>query len=181
MARLLSVLCLVTVLAIGTATALMAQDGPRVNWKLATWGKPRAATVSVEVLKKHVEEGSGGRFTVTIGYESFGGPKELVDLLKVGSVQATQFCSSYHPEKMPAYSALDLPFLPVADADAQQRVHEAFHAHPYVAKELAAGTCGSTARTCCRSSNSWARGSRRAVWKTGRACGCAPSAGSATR
>ena len=112
-------------------------DGPKVNWKMGSWGKPRAVTAGQEMLKKHVEERTGGNFTITIGYESFGGPKELLDLLKVGGLQATLFCSSYHPDKTPAYTGLDLPFIPVADADAQERVHEAFHKHPYIVKELA--------------------------------------------
>ena len=112
-------------------------DGPKVNWKLATWGRPRAVTAGMEALKKHVEDNTGGKFTITIGYESFGGPKELLDLLKIGSLQASHICSSYYPEKLPAYGALDLPFLPTPDLDAQERVHEAFHKHPYILKELA--------------------------------------------
>ena len=124
---------------VGTMPGAMAQDtdDPKISWKLGTWGRPRAATASVEALKRHVEDASGGRFTIAIGYDSFGGPKELLDLLKIGSLQAVQFCSAYHPEKTPAYTALDLPFLPVADADAQERVHEAFHRHSAVVKELA--------------------------------------------
>ncbi|MBM3568146.1 MAG: C4-dicarboxylate ABC transporter substrate-binding protein [Alphaproteobacteria bacterium] len=121
----------------GPAVAQGVVDGPKVAWKLATWGKPRAFTVGIETVKKHVETRSGGKFTITIGYESFGGPKELLDLLKVGALQATTMCSSYHPDKHPAYTALDLPFLPLPDADAQQRVHEAFHAHPFIQKEMA--------------------------------------------
>jgi TRAP-type C4-dicarboxylate transport system substrate-binding protein len=111
-------------------------EGPAVSWKLGTWGKPRAFTTGAETVKKYVEEKTGGKFTITIGYESFGGPKELLDLVKVGGLEASQTCSSYHPDKMPAYTALDLPFLPLPNFEAQQRVHEAFHAHPAIAKEL---------------------------------------------
>lgn len=122
------------------AGGVLAQtvDGPRVNWKFAVWGKPRAFTAGMETLKKHVETKTGGKFTVTIGYESFGGPKELLDLLKVGSLEATAMCSSYHPDRHIAYTALDLPFLPMPNADVQQLVHEAFHKHPYIQKEMAA-------------------------------------------
>ena len=112
-------------------------DGQKVNWKLATWGRPRAVTAGMEMLKKHVEEKTCGKFTITIGYESFGGPKELLDLLKVGSLQASHICSSYYPEKLPAYGALDLPFLPIGDLDVQEQVNEAFHKDPYILKELA--------------------------------------------
>jgi TRAP-type C4-dicarboxylate transport system substrate-binding protein len=112
-------------------------DGPKVNWKMGVWGKPRAFTAGMETLKKHVEAKSGGKFTITIGYESFGGPKELLDLLKVGSLEATAMCSSYHPDRHIGYTALDLPFLPLPNADVQEAVHEAFHKHPFIQKEMA--------------------------------------------
>ncbi|HYD06600.1 MAG TPA: TRAP transporter substrate-binding protein DctP [Reyranella sp.] len=113
-------------------------DGPEVRWKLAAWGKPRAATQNIETLRKFMDERTGGKFKIQIGYESFGQPKELLDLLKVGSLEMTNICASYHPEKLPAYSALDLPFLPIPDLDTQEKVHNAFHAHPAIVKEFAA-------------------------------------------
>ena len=112
-------------------------DGPEVKWKLAAWGKPRAATQNIETLRKFMDERTGGKFKIQIGYESFGQPKELLDLLKVGSLEMTNICASYQPEKLPVYSALDLPFLPIPDTDVQEKVHNAFHKHPLVVKELA--------------------------------------------
>ena len=112
-------------------------DGPEVRWKLGAWGKPRAATQNVEVLKKFMDERTGGKFKIQIGYESFGQPKELLDLLKVGSLEMTNICASYHPEKLPAFSALDLPFLPIPDLDTQEKVHLAFYKHPLIVKEFA--------------------------------------------
>lgn len=112
-------------------------DGPEVRWKLGAWGKPRAGTANVEKLKVFVDERTGGKFKIQIGYESFGQPKELLDLLKGGSLEATNICASYHPEKLPVYSALDLPFLPIPDTDVQEKVHDAFHKHPLVIKEFA--------------------------------------------
>ena len=53
-----------------------AVDGPKVDWKVATWGKPRAFTAGMETLAKHVSDRTGGKFTITIGYESFGGAKD---------------------------------------------------------------------------------------------------------
>ncbi|MGE0580264.1 MAG: C4-dicarboxylate ABC transporter substrate-binding protein, partial [Reyranella sp.] len=61
-------------------------DGPEIKWKLAAWGKPRAATQNIETLRKFLDERTGGKFKIQIGYESFGQPKELLDLLKVGSL-----------------------------------------------------------------------------------------------
>jgi len=112
-------------------------DGPEVRWKLGAWGKPRAGTANVEKLKAFMDERTGGKFKIQIGYESFGQPKELLDLLKVGSLEMTNICASYHPEKLPVYSALDLPFLPIPDTDVQEKVHNAFHKHPLVVKEMA--------------------------------------------
>lgn len=122
----------------GASASVVAQtvDGPKVTWKLGTWGKTRAYTAGIEAVKKHVEEKTGGNFSITIGYESFGGPKELLDILKVGGIDATTICSSYHPEKTPAYTVLDLPFLPLPSFDVQDKVHDAVHAHPAIRKEF---------------------------------------------
>ena len=128
---------LAAALSFGAGTAAAAVDGPKVSWKLATWGKPRAYTKGLETVKEYVEKETGGNFSITIGYESFGGPKELLDLLKIGALEMTSICSSYHPEKTPAYGVLDLPFLPITDADVQQRVHDAVHKHPIILNEFA--------------------------------------------
>lgn len=127
------------VAALCGATGAVAQvvDGPKVEWKLATWGKPRAFTAGIELLAKHVAERSGGKFTITIGFGTFGGEREILDILSAGGLQMTTICSSYHPDKHPGYTALDLPFLPLPDFDTQWAVHDAFHAHPHVQQELA--------------------------------------------
>ena len=86
------VAALVAVVA-GSATAFAQNkivDGPEVKWKLGAWGKPRAGTANVEILKKFMDERTGGKFRIQIGYESFGQPKELLDLLKVGSLEIDQ-------------------------------------------------------------------------------------------
>jgi TRAP-type C4-dicarboxylate transport system substrate-binding protein len=112
-------------------------DGPKVTWKVGAWGKPRAASKGVDTLAAYVKEQTGGKFIINVGYGSYGEPKELLDLLSVGALEATNMCSSYHPEKHPAYTALDLPFLPFPNADVQMKVHEKFHQHPYIKQELA--------------------------------------------
>jgi len=52
-------------------------DGPEVKWKLAAWGKPRAATQNIETLRKFMDERTGGKFKIQIGYESFGQPRSF--------------------------------------------------------------------------------------------------------
>ena len=111
-------------------------DGPKVEWKLATWGKPRAFTAGIETLARHVGERTGGKFTITIGYGTLGGEKEILDILNSGGLQMATICSSYHPDKHPAYTGLDLPFLPLPDFDTQWAVHDAYHKHPYIVEEL---------------------------------------------
>jgi TRAP-type C4-dicarboxylate transport system substrate-binding protein len=141
MSRLAGMVVAALVAAVAGSATASAQnkivEGPEVKWKLAAWGKPRAGTANVEFLKKFMDERTGGKFKIQIGYESFGQPKELLDLLKVGSLEMTNICASYHPEKLPVYSALDLPFLPIPDTDVQERVHNAFHKNPLVVKEFA--------------------------------------------
>lgn len=125
-------------LSLATPAALaQAVDGPKVEWKLGSWGKPRAITAGIELLAKQVGERTGGKFTINIGYGTFGGERELLDILNSGGLQASMVCSSYHPDKMPAYTALDLPFLPLPDFETQWAVHDAFHAHPHIVQEIA--------------------------------------------
>lgn len=130
-----SAFALAALLAAPLALA-QAVDGPKVEWKLATWGKPRAFTAGIETLAKHVSERTGGKFTITIGYSTFGGEREILDILNSGGLQMTTICSSYHPDKHPAYTGLDLPFLPLPDFDTQWAVHDAYHQHPYIVQEL---------------------------------------------
>ena len=136
--RLAAVLMVLAFAGSETAATAQTVDGPKVNWRLGAWGKPRANTRGFETVKEFVEKKTGGKFSITIGYESFGGPKELLDLIKVHSLQSSMFCASYHPDKTPAFTALDLPFLPLKTPEIMLKVHEAFHKHPYIAKELAA-------------------------------------------
>jgi TRAP-type C4-dicarboxylate transport system substrate-binding protein len=130
-------------IAAGVAALFAAQgawaqtvDGPKVDWKIATWGKSRAFTSGIEKIRDYVKDKTGGKFNITIGYSTFGGEREILDILSAGGLQATTICSSYHPHKHPAYTGLDLPFLPLPNADVQWAVHDAYHKHPYVIEEM---------------------------------------------
>jgi TRAP-type C4-dicarboxylate transport system substrate-binding protein len=136
MKALLAAFVVVPFLASGGSAEAQTVDGPRVTWKVGAWGKPRAASRGVDWLAGYVKEQTGGKFIINVGYGSYGEPKELLDLVSVGALEATNICSSYHPEKHPAYTALDLPFLPFPNADVQQAVHDKFHQHPYIRKEM---------------------------------------------
>ena len=73
------------------APAAWAQkvDGPEVQWKIATWGKPRAFTSGIETIRDYVKEKTGGKFNITIGYSTFGGEREILDILSAGAYTHT--------------------------------------------------------------------------------------------
>ena len=123
--------------AVASGADAQPVQGPKVNWKVGAWGKPRAASKGIDWLAAYVKEQTGGNFVINVGYGSYGEPKELLDLLSVGALEATNMCSSYHPEKHPAYTGLDLPFLPFPNADVQEKVHEKYHQHPFIKQEMA--------------------------------------------
>jgi TRAP-type C4-dicarboxylate transport system substrate-binding protein len=117
------------------ATSVSAKN---VTWNLSIWGKPRAFTTGVETLAKEVEAKTGGSLKIKIHYGgSLSKPKENLDGINLGAFQMAVFCAAYHPGKNPTLNALDLPFLPFADLDIQQAVHEKFYAHPAVTKDMA--------------------------------------------
>lgn len=115
-----------------------AVDGPSINWRIATTGKPRTGTTHIETIKKYVEKETGGKFTITLGYGTFGNAREFLDLLKIGSVQGATIQASLSVDRMPLYTVLDLPFLPLGNPDTQRAVHEATHKHPAIMAEFAA-------------------------------------------
>ena len=138
----IAVLAAACLLGSPAAVPASAQDkpvveGPTLNWRLATWGKRRAFTENAEKFKEYVELRTAGKFKINIGYESYGSPKELLDLLQVGALEMTTTCPSYHPEKLPAYSVMDLPLLPISHPDVQERVKLAVHDHPVIKAEFA--------------------------------------------
>lgn len=123
-------------LAAGPVSAEVA--GPKVNWRFATMGSPRAATTHLEEIKKHVEKQTNGRFSITVGYGTFGDSKEFLDLLKIGSVHGATVQASVSVDRLPLYTGLDLPFLPIETFEAQRKVHDAFHKLPAILKEFEA-------------------------------------------
>ncbi len=128
--------------ALATGVALLLGTGPlmaadKVTWNMSLWGKPRAWTKGIEAMAEEVSSKSGGNFTIKVHYGGLSKPKENLDGIKLGAFQMAVFCASYHPDKTPTLSASDLPFLPIADLDVQEKVTEAFFQHPEVIKDLA--------------------------------------------
>ncbi|MEH6526159.1 MAG: TRAP transporter substrate-binding protein DctP [Sneathiella sp.] len=120
------------------ATAAEMVDGPKVNWNLSVWGKPRAFTAGIETLRDMADERTGGKFKIKIHYgEALSKSRENLDGIKLGAFQMAMFCSPYHPAKNPTLTGLDLPFLPFPNLRVQAAVHDAYYQHPVVVKDLA--------------------------------------------
>jgi len=123
--------------AYGALAAEMV-DGPKVNWNLSVWGKPRAFTAGIETLRDIADERTGGKFKIKIHYgAALSKSRENLDGIKLGAFQMAMFCSPYHPAKNPTLTGLDLPFLPFPNLTVQAAVHDAYYQHPAVVKDLA--------------------------------------------
>ncbi len=122
---------------LGTASGATV-DGPRLTWDVSLWGKPRAGTAVADALAAVVEKRTGGAWRMTLHYgEALSKSRENLDGIAIEAFQAAMFCNFYHPRKNPALMVLTMPFLPMADWDANRRIREAVYAHPAVAREMA--------------------------------------------
>ena len=130
---------LTAVVAFGLEPAMGATvDGPRLSWDVSLWGKPRAGTAVADALAAVVEEKTGGAWQMTLHYgEALSKSRENLDGIAIEAFQAAMICNFYHPRKNPALMVLTMPFLPMADWDANRRIREAVYAHPAVAREMA--------------------------------------------
>ncbi len=121
-----------------TALATGASAAEKVTWNLSVWGNARAVTAGIEKMRDDIAERTGGNFQINIGYgETLSPAKENIDAIKIGVIEAAQFCPSYGPGKVPAWTVLDLPFLPTPTLDAEIAVHEAFYDNEYAKKDMA--------------------------------------------
>lgn len=132
----------VSVVAAIAGLLLLAVSGARaaekITWDWAIYGPPRAYSAGMEYMAKTIAEKTNGNFIIKLHYaESIAPAKEVLDSLKIGAIQGAATAFSYAPGKTPLQQVLDLPWLPIPTLDAQIQVHEAFHKHPPVDKELA--------------------------------------------
>ena len=120
-----------------TSVAAEMVKGPKVKWKFNVWGKKRAFTAGVDEMSRLVSEATGGNFKIKIFYgDQLGGKKQNLDKLKAGVFDAAKICWAYHPGKVQSMMVMNLPFLPIANAEAQMKVAEAVYNHPITKKEL---------------------------------------------
>ena len=124
--------------ALGLLAAAPAQAADKVTWNWTIYGPPRAVSVCLEHLAKVAREKSGGDFVINLKYnEQLGEAKDMLDGLKVEAFQGAMVAFSYAPAKTPLQSVLDMPFLPIPDLVAQERVQDGYQAWQALAEELA--------------------------------------------
>lgn len=112
-------------------------DGPKVQWRLSTWGNPRAVTAGMEYVAEQVRQKTDGNFTIDIGYaEKYSKARENLDSLKLGAIDAALICNIYHPGKNPALMVYSLPFLPLSDWEVNRAVTQKLNEHPVFKKEM---------------------------------------------
>ena len=125
-------------LALGVLAAMPANAAEKVTWNWAVYGPPRAVTVAIEHLAKMAKEKSDGNFVINIKYnEQLSEAKDVLDGLKVDAFHGAMTAYSYAPAKTPLQGVLDMPFLPIPDLIAQEKVQDAFQAWKPAADELA--------------------------------------------
>ncbi|GGE91063.1 C4-dicarboxylate TRAP transporter substrate-binding protein [Stappia taiwanensis] len=126
---------------LGTATLLSAGfvgETFALEWNVSLWGKRRAFTEHVEKLAELVSAKTNGEFTLNLAYgEALSKSRENLDGISIGAFEMAQFCASYHADKNPTLTVLELPFLGVPDLKTQVMLDKAVYAHPAVEKDLA--------------------------------------------
>ncbi|MCA8929075.1 MAG: TRAP transporter substrate-binding protein DctP [Alphaproteobacteria bacterium] len=128
----------VLIAAAAVLVAGQAVAAEKVQWNYSMWGNPRAFTKGVEAAVDYIKEKSGGNFEITIHYGgTISPPKENLDNVSLGALEAAHLCTFYHPGKNPVGTVLDLPFLPVENIDQLIKVQDAFESYEPWMKEMA--------------------------------------------
>lgn len=116
------------------ATETFAAD---VTWNVSLWGKRRAFTEHVEKLAEEVASRTNGAFEIKLHYGgALSKSRENLDGISFGAFEMAQFCASYHADKNPTLTVLELPFLGVADLETEVKVSKALYEHPAVQQDL---------------------------------------------
>ncbi|WP_417685619.1 C4-dicarboxylate TRAP transporter substrate-binding protein [Roseibium sp.] len=109
-----------------------------VTWNVSVWGKRRAFTEHIEYLAEKVGEKTDGKFEIKLAYgEALSKSRENLDGISFGAFEMAQICASYHADKNPTLTVLELPFLGVKDLATEIKVSDAVYQHPAVKKDLA--------------------------------------------
>ena len=133
-ARKLAVAATAGALAFGFAAESFAAD---VTWNVSLWGNRRAFTENVEYLAERVAKESNGRFEIKLHYgAALSKARENLDGISIGAFEMAQICASYHADKNPTLTVLELPFLGVSDLETEVRVSRLLYEQDAVKKDL---------------------------------------------
>jgi TRAP-type mannitol/chloroaromatic compound transport system substrate-binding protein len=129
--------CIAAAVMAALATFSATAAAQKVEWKFSMWGKQRAFTKGIEVLADRVAKGSGGNFTIRLGYaETFSKDRENLDSIKLKAIDGAHFCNFYHPGKNPAFMVFSLPFLPLGDWDVSLKARNELFKHPALVADM---------------------------------------------
>ncbi|HML37030.1 MAG TPA: TRAP transporter substrate-binding protein [Bacillota bacterium] len=82
-----------------------------------------ACAQGVQLFKKYVEEGSGGRIAVEVlGSGSMGGEREILESVTMGNIEGGMAMSSLFTTYLPDWNIFDLPFVFKDRADWESKV-----------------------------------------------------------
>lgn len=126
-------------LGTGFATQLKAEsiDGPKVSWKLAVWGSPRAFSAGMEEMATRVSDATGGNFEIRIIYGSqLSDSRENLDGIKLNAFEGPAICNFFHPDKDPAWMVFSLPFLPLGDPEIGRFVRSRMMKHLAIVEDM---------------------------------------------
>jgi len=123
--------------AVAALATAFATEAMAVEWNVSLWGKRRAFTEHVEKLAELVAAKTNGEFTLNISYGGLSPERENLDGISIGAFEMAQFCASYHPDKNPSLTVLELPFLGVQSLEQERAISQALYEHPAVRADLA--------------------------------------------
>ncbi|MFO1188609.1 MAG: TRAP transporter substrate-binding protein DctP [Alphaproteobacteria bacterium] len=135
-----------TVLTAGTVVAGLvaaatrpsyAQASADMAWDMALYGVPRSVMKVADEVSRQVEVVTQGKFKIRTHYGAGLAPeKEILDGLSIGAFQIGWVVVGYAPGKLLGVTGLDLPFLPVSNLEALQKVRYDYLAQPEVANDF---------------------------------------------
>ena len=130
---------LTTLIALVVAATFVGEVlAAEVTWNASLWGKRRAFTEHLEKLSEVVSEKTNGEFEIKLHYgEALSKSRENLDGISIGAFEMAQFCASYHADKNPTLTVLELPFLGVPDLETQVKLDRLVYEHPAVQEDLA--------------------------------------------
>ncbi len=123
--------------AVAALATAFATEAMAVEWNVSLWGKRRAFTEHVEKLAELVAAKTNGEFTLNISYGGLSPERENLDGISIGAFEMAQTCASYHPDKNPSLTVLELPFLGVQSLEQERAISQALYEHPAVRADLA--------------------------------------------